>query len=154
MKNKLLLLRVVPTKLVGFSKVELVEEKPKDRRLRRRLANSDLMDEHDEEMLPIKQDSDTIMPVPKNLDKRNSENVSNTNVLRKPMTKHGKMVTFNDKRKSVAGSPDLLKGKTSMQADSPITKLSGETGNKNVGRRGAVSVDPSADGGQALLTSY
>ena len=54
MKNKLLLLRIVPTKLVGFSKVELVEEKPKDRRLRRRLANSDLMDENDEELLPIK----------------------------------------------------------------------------------------------------
>ena len=112
MKNKLLLLRVVPTKLVGFSKVELVEEKPKDRKLRRRLANSDLLDENDEELLQIEQDADITSPapVPKALNKNLSENVSNPNTLRKPMTKAGKMVTFNDKRKSSVGSPELLKG--------------------------------------------
>ena len=157
MKNKLLLLRIVPTKLVGFSKVELVEEKPKDRRLRRRLANSDLMDENDEELLPIKQDSDPIVPVPKPLNKNMSEQVSNPNMLRKPMTKSGKMVTFNDKRKNTAASPDLLKGKTSMQTDASMTEFSGEGQNhKNVGRRGAiVSVDPQGTGGgQALLNSY
>ena len=126
MKNKLLLLRVVPTKLVGFSKVELVEEKPKDRRLRRRLANSDLLDENDEELLPIKQDSDPIAPVPRALNKNHSEQVSDPNMLRKPMTKSGKMVTFNDKRRGTVGSPDLLKGKTSMQTDPSMAELSGD----------------------------
>ena len=110
MKNKLLLLRVIPTKLVGFTKVELVEEKPKDRKLRRRLANSDLMDENDEELFSIEQDPEPTASVPKGLSKNNSENVSNPNTLRKPMTKAGKMVTFNDKRKSSVGSPELLKG--------------------------------------------
>ena len=41
-KNTQVYCRVVPTKIVGFSRVEPEPEKPKDRKLRRRLANSDL----------------------------------------------------------------------------------------------------------------
>ena len=128
MKNKLLLLRIVPTKLVGFSRVEQVEEKPKDRRLRRRAANSDLMEEYNEEaLLPIKQDSQPEIPVPKALTKNTSEQVSNPNQLRKPMTKSGKSVTFvnNEKRKSI-GSPDILKGKSSIQTDASLADFGTE----------------------------
>ena len=43
-KNRVVGCRVVPTKVVGLSRVEQIQEKPKDRRLRRGQANSDLLE--------------------------------------------------------------------------------------------------------------
>ena len=47
-KSKTVSCKIVPTKIVGLSKVEQVYEKPKDRRLLRRAANSDLLEAENE----------------------------------------------------------------------------------------------------------
>ena len=51
-KTKQVYCKVVPTKIVGLSRVEQVLEKPKERRLMRRAANSDLLDAEDEILSP------------------------------------------------------------------------------------------------------
>ena len=72
-KNRVVSCKIVPTKIVGLSKVEQVQEKPRDKRLLRRAANSDLLDAEEEMVSPVKMNYDGSTPQPNQLGKNASE---------------------------------------------------------------------------------